>query len=331
MGRVHSHQPASAVLMSLSTTLREFQELSPQQWLERTSRTMPRVLAVVLIVAIAWEFVQITWLLLEPKPDTNPITITPSTTALSSKPKSVDVPAIVNAHLFGVAQAEAAQNPENAPPSQANLVLSAVFAAADPAKGMAIIGESAQNANVYAVGDAVRPGIRLHQVYFDRVILDRNGQLETLALPRELAAGMINRPAAPAPQNQVVENIRRIAETNPAALAEIVRPQPVFANGVQRGYRVYPGRNRQQFARLGLQPGDLVLAINGTPLDDPQRAPEIFNTMGSADRVTVSVERNGQTQDLTLNFAQLSVPDPNAPPDPKPFDRPLKPIPPDED
>lgn len=316
--------------MSFSATLREYQELSPQQWLERASRTLPRVLAVILIIAIAWELVQITWLLLEPKPDTTPITITPSAAALNARPKQIDVPAIVNSHLFGVAQADTPQNVENAPPSQANLVLSAVFAAEDPAKGMAIIGESAQNSDVYAVGAAVRPGVRLHQVYADRVILDRNGQFETLSLPKELAAGVINRPA-PAPQNQMVENIRRIAETNPAAFAEIIRPQPVFANGVQRGYRVYPGRNRQQFARLGLQPGDLVLAVNGTPLDDPQRAPEIFNTMGSADRVTVSVERNGQTQDLTLNFAQLSLPDPNAPPDPRPIDRPLKPIPPNED
>jgi general secretion pathway protein C len=312
--------------MSLSATLREYQELSPQQWLERASRTLPRILSIVLIVAIAWELVQITWLLLQPGPDTAPIAIAPSATALNAKPKSVDVPRIINSHLFGVAEAEAPQNVENAPPSQTNLVLSAVFAAEDPAKGMAIIGESAQNSDVYAVGAAVRPGIQLHQVYPDRVILDRNGQLETLALPKELSAGVISRPA-PQPQNQTVEKIRRIAETNPAALAEIVRPQPVFANGVQRGYRVYPGRNRQQFARLGLQPGDLVLAINGTPLDDPQRAPEIFNTMGSADRVTVSVERNGQTQDLTLNFAQLSLPDPNAPPDPRPYNRQLKPIP----
>ena len=56
--------------------------------------------------------------------------------------------------------------------------------------------------------------------------------------------------AAPRPGNngQFADNLRRIAETNPTAFAEIVRPQPVFANGVQRGYRVYPGRNRQQFA-----------------------------------------------------------------------------------
>ncbi len=103
-----------------------------------------------------------------------------------------------------------------------------------------------------------------------------------------------------------------MAETNPSAFAEIIRPQPVFANGVQRGYRVYPGRNRAQFSKLGLVPGDLVLSINGTPLDDPQRGMEIFNTMGSADRVTVTVERNGQSQELTLNMAQVSLPDANS-------------------
>jgi general secretion pathway protein C len=115
----------------------------------------------------------------------------------------------------------------------------------------------------------------------------------------------------------VVDNLRQLAETNPTVFAEVVRPQPVFANGVQRGYRVYPGRNRQQFAKLGLQPGDLVLAINGTPLDDPQRGMEIFNTIGSSDRVQVTVERNGESQDLTLNTAQISLPDSNAPAPPR--------------
>jgi general secretion pathway protein C len=124
-----------------------------------------------------------------------------------------------------------------------------------------------------------------------------------------MLATAMARPAPVPAQNRVVDNLRRVAESNPTALTEIVRPQPVFANGVQRGYRVYPGRNRQQFSRLGLQPGDLVLAINGTPLDDPQRGMEIFNTMGTSDRVQLTIERQGQTQDITLNMSQVSIPD----------------------
>jgi general secretion pathway protein C len=85
-----------------------------------------------------------------------------------------------------------------------------------------------------------------------------------------------------------------------------MRPQPVFAQGKQRGYRVYPGRNRQAFVRLGLRPGDLVTAINGTPLDDPSRGQDVFRTMGSSSEAHVTVMRNGQQQDLTLNMAQVA-------------------------
>ena len=162
------------------------------------------------------------------------------------------------------------------------------------------------------------------------MILDRAGNLEALSLPkRNSAALVINRPPPPQ-QNQVAENLRRIAETNPSAFAEIIRPQPVFANGAQRGYRVYPGRNRAQFSKLGLVPGDLVLSINGTPLDDPQRGMEIFNTIGSAGQVNVTVERNGQTQDLTLNMAQINVPDGSGGQPPRPVQRPNTPQPPAE-
>lgn len=303
--------------MSFSASLRELQTLSGQQWLDRATRTLPQALTVVLVIGIAWQLVQLTWLLLESRAPADSADMVMAPPPATATRKGIDVQAIATAHLFGVPQAEQAA-PEDAQPTQMNLVLSAVFASNDPAKGLAVIGESPQSAKVYAVGSTVRPGTKLHSVYLDRVILDRNGQLETLSLPRPNTAALgISRTAAAAPRpggGQFADNLRRIAETNPTAFAEIVRPQPVFANGVQRGYRVYPGRNRQQFAKLGLQPGDLVLSINGTPLDDPQRGMEIFNTIGTSDRVQVTVERNGQSQELTLNTAQIMLPDANSPP-----------------
>lgn len=315
--------------MPLSAKLHEFQDLTPQQWLDRVSRTAPQVVMVVLVIAIAWQLVQLTWLLLDRGPQSQPVAAPPPMNVAPVR-SGVDIQAIVNAHLFDVPAVATASDATNAPATQVNLVLSAVFASEDPAKGLAIIGESAQGARVFAVGGMVRPGIKLHSVYIDKVILDRSGNLETLALPkRSSAALVINRPPPPQ-QNQVAENLRRIAETNPSAFAEIIRPQPVFANGVQRGYRVYPGRNRAQFSKLGLVPGDLVLAINGTPLDDPQRGMEIFNTIGSAGQVNVTVERNGQTQELSLNMAQVNVPEANGASPARPTQRPNTPQPPAE-
>jgi general secretion pathway protein C len=81
--------------------------------------------------------------------------------------------------------------------------------------------------------------------------------------------------------------------------------------GQQQGYRVYPGRDRRQFAALGLRPGDLIKDIDGAALTDPQQAMQIFQSLGTAEQVSVTVERNGQPQVLVLNTNQLELDDDN--------------------
>ena len=313
--------PESAKVMQLSPHLRDYQNLSPQQWVDRASRTVPRMLVLLLILAIAWQLVQLTWLILD-RDDPSGTAMNAPAPAFVNPRKGIDVQAIANAHLFGTARTEAAIDPANAPQTQLNLILAGTWAGEDPTQGFAFIGESANTAKMYGVGKVVRGGTKLHQVYTNRVVLETGGRLETLNMPPlgTGAAGLVARPAPTPgrPNTQFADNLRRIAESNPTAFAEIVRPQPVFANGQQRGYRVYPGRQRQQFSKLGLLPGDLVLSINGTPLDDPQRGMEIFSTLSSSDKVTVTVERNGQSQQLTLNTAQMTLPDTPAPTSPPP-------------
>ena len=224
---------------------------------------------------------------------------------------AVDVALIANAHLFGAAPVAAPTNSANAPRTTMPLVLSATLAAYDrrsgqllPERGLAILGPNANSVLVYGVGDNVPGGARLHAVYQDRVLLERNGGLESLMLPRQVQ-GIVAAPIAPPPAF-AAEHVRQLFNENPGAFAEVIRPQPVFAGGKQRGYRVYPGRNRQAFLRLGLRPGDLIVSINDTPLDDPARGEEIFGTLASASEAHVTVMRNGRTQDLTLNMSQIA-------------------------
>jgi general secretion pathway protein C len=224
----------------------------------------------------------------------------------------VDVQSIVSAHLFGVAVVDpTAQDPANAPLSSANLVLAGTIATRDPKHGIAIINDGGP-AKVYSVGDNVS-GATLHSVYMDHVILDRAGTLETLLLPRMLAG---SRPALPMhhagadPRTvAAVDNIRRLVQQDPGILDQVMRVVASYDNtaGKLRGFRAYPGRNRAIFNKLGLKPGDLVTAINGTVLDDPQHSQEVFNTIQSSDHVTVTVERGGQKQDISLNIAQVAA------------------------
>lgn len=230
-------------------------------------------------------------------------------------PAQFDVAALVGAQLFGQAEVSPGTgNAADAPPTSMALVLTGVIANTDPKTGIAILGESAATAKVIMVGDTVPGGARLDSVFPDRVVLERAGALESLMLPQQRAAGMASAAPAPMPAQrpttadvQILDRMRRMIETDPGLIGDVMRPQPVFAEGKQRGYRVYPGRNRAAFSRLGLRPGDLVTAINGTPLDDPARGGEIFNTLGSSAQARVTVMRSGREQELTLDMAQIAA------------------------
>jgi general secretion pathway protein C len=273
---------------------------------------LPLLVSALLAVLIAWQAVQLGYRLVGAAPALPPAAVDSAPPA-SGGPAApaANVQTVINAHLFGVAGAAASADPSAAPATQMPLVLVGVIAQVDPALGLAIIGESATAAKVYAVGKTINGGAKLHSVYADRVVLDRNGRLETLALPKQFKGGGTARAVvATSPGPGLGAQIQAIASQNPASITEIIRPQPVFANGQQRGYRVYPGRNRAQFSQLGLMPGDLVTAVNGTPLDDPARGMEIFQSINSAVEATVTVERNGQVQNLTINNTQVPRPSP---------------------
>ena len=235
----------------------------------------------------------------------------PPPVANSSPVPQLDIGGLVNAHLFGNAVVQNTNaDGANAPPSSMPLVLAGLLATDNPKEGMAIIGESAAAAKVVAVGGQVPGGATLHSVYNDRAVIDRNGVLESVMLPRN-AAGTLS--AAPPPPPQVassgdpaLDRMRRLVSDDPSVIGQVMRPQPVFAGGKMRGFRVYPGANRQAFARIGLRAGDLVTAINGTPLDDKDRAQEIFATLNSSTDARVSITRNGRQQELVLNMAQIA-------------------------
>jgi general secretion pathway protein C len=221
----------------------------------------------------------------------------------------IDIASITNAHLFGTAADSASHGgPADATQTSMPLVLTGIIAGRDPQVGFAIVGENATAAKVHAVGDNVPGGAKLHSVYEDRVLLDRNGHLEYLTLPHQSSAALNANPipAAVPNQNPAFDRVRRLISEDPSLLNDIMRNQPVLMQGKLRGFRVYPGRNRQAFTRLGLRSGDLVIAINGTPLDDPARGDEIFRTIGSASEARVTVMRNGQQQDLSLNMSQVA-------------------------
>lgn len=272
-------------------------------------RLLPLAVSALFVVLLAWQLVQLAWALLGARP--GPAAGLAAPAVIAPAQPTVDVGAIVNAHLFGEASAPAAgsTDPNAVAATQMPLVLVGTIAHTDPERGYAIIGDSATSAKVYGVGKTITGGTKLHSVYPDRAIIDRGGKLEALLLPKKFQGGGMAaaQPGGGAGTSVLGERLRELVANNPSVITNIMRPQPVFDKGQQRGYRVYPGRNRALFNKLGLLPGDMVTSVNGTPLDDPARGMEVLATMNSAANVTVSVERNGETVQININNAQIAA------------------------
>ncbi|MBM4216704.1 MAG: hypothetical protein FJ178_02465 [Gammaproteobacteria bacterium] len=219
---------------------------------------------------------------------------------------------IQSARLFGTLEGGSTPSSAVAPVSTQGLVLVGVLASTDPQGGRAIINESAGLAQVYAIGATLPGGSRLAEVYPDRVTLDRGGSLETLPLPRQ--SGI--------PSSVIFGATTRGDMAPPSGgsigddLANAIRWQAVMRSDKPSGVRVYPGSDVQQFTNLGLQAGDLILAINDAPLADQANGEQFLKTLAGAPQARLTIERNGRTETLTIDLTAPAKPTGITPNDP---------------
>jgi general secretion pathway protein C len=300
-------------LTELAARLTQFFQLPPSQMWLKASATLPPWVALALVAAIAWQLARAVWLLYPVGPAPTPLAVP----AAESQPAADNGASArswtINGNLFGEYNASAAvveEAQEEIPETSANLELRGVIPLASPAEAdsIAIIAEKGGEEKVYMIGDEVQRGLQLNAVYADRVVFRRGGRLEELRLPRvDESAAAPARARSTRPTATPATSLRQVISESPARLTDVIRPQPVFRDGKQKGYRVYPGRQRQMFTQLGLRPGDMIVQINGMALDDPARGMEVFRSLGDSTQVSVTVERNGQPQVLTRDTSQLQI------------------------
>ena len=229
-----------------------------------------------------------------------------------------DANKIATSHLFGVADEKQGASPLISAPNDdladtrlINLTLNGTVASEIPNYSVAIISDGGKDQEVYIIGESVGNNAILHAVYADRVVLNENGILTNLKLPREFKnTPVATRRQAMTVSRQSVNNtksMQSVVTQNLTKLTDVIRPTPYRVGGQQVGFRVYPGRDRRQFAALGLRPGDIIKSIDGQALSDASQAMQIFQSLGSAEQVTVTIERDGQSESLTLKTSQLDL------------------------
>ena len=289
--------------------------------LAAASQLLPGWISLILVILIGWQLAQLVWSLV-PAPAAGDAVVTPVQVSGSAEGDAGDLDVnAISAHIFGIANAEdvepvpVPEEHETLPETRLSKLSLKGTIAADPAElSVAIIADGGNKEQVYVIGSSVTSGAELHAVYADRVVLNENGALTNLMLPKDFPEGTApptrrNTTASIRPAPVAKESIQSVVAQNVSKLSDVIRPTPYFVDGQQQGYRVYPGRNRQQFTALGLRPGDLVKDIDGQSLTDPTQAMKIFQTLGNSSEVSITVERNGQPETIILRTDQLDIAD----------------------
>ena len=297
-----------------------WQELPWNEIKLKANKHLPRFVFVFLIILIAQTFAELTWEILTPAEKSTSYTIIPSVARVNAAASSSSLKDVSSYHLFGDAKKQAVvqQKVIDAPETRLRLDLKGVFASSNANEALAIISSNKGKDKTYHIGDKITGGAILHAVYADRIILKRNGKLETLRLPKSKvdSGAFYNNTASNkgrSPVNRVTSNrtsqdqsqrLRKMRDTllkDPAKIWQQIRINPVMKNGEVQGYTL--AHNDQKLMKaLNLRKTDIITAVNGQSLSDPATLYGLMSSLSEQSTLELSIERNGQQQTIQLGF-----------------------------
>ncbi|MEH6800059.1 MAG: type II secretion system protein GspC [Halopseudomonas sabulinigri] len=280
-----------------------------------SSDIVVRLMTGILVLLCAWLLAHLTWMLIEPD------SVLPAPSALgysaSNSEAAEEIPGfreLARLSVLGRAPAAEGQVVVSAPDTKLSWTLKGVLSDPDPRRSAAILATQGQPEKLYRVGAELPGQVRLDQVLPDRVMLVRDGQLETLRLKRhEIGGGtrsVSRKTALPtidsnvtlAPDGQLARIDRTAWLNDPQRFMEVISATPVMVDGAMYGLEVTPSRNVREFEAAGLKPGDVITDVDGTPIADIEDYRDILKEMTDASSVSISLERDGEPMNITITM-----------------------------
>lgn len=271
------------------------------------SRSAPKAVEIVLVLVIAVILARLFLAFFAPLP-------LPKGDVIASAPSSAPAgPANVKSPFPAAAAPvfEAAPPPtEEVAETTLDLTLTGVIIWPNPESASASIRTPDGRQKRFAIGDMIVPGVTLEAVYADQAIIDSNGVRESLRFESKVTVDQL----IDQPQEAARPHGRRDPNAPPAAvtaesigrLASVLRVAPGLNADGQLVVELYAASDRAAFAAIGLEDGDRLVSINGSPAPaDPAALSAALNEMQRAENVSFVVERNGEDIPLRVSLPDL--------------------------
>lgn len=272
-----------------------------------------------LVVVLALFGARLVWVIASPsdsvakyteRPLPSPMRGTSSTLAIST-----DRSVLISENPFD--QGESELIVQDVPETSLNLQLDGLRMSTEGGgAGNAIIRTPNGIGTNYRLGDQILPGVTLQRILSDRVIINRDGADETLMLGGR-GAGL----SVISDDSQIITD-RGTAETAIGTNAESQEPAevagrltgpdqlfgainagPVMTNGSLIGYRLNPIGSADIMRQAGLEPGDVLLQINGTSVVNLDMT-DVIDRISAVQTAVLEVNRNGSQRTVRLSFGE---------------------------
>lgn len=236
------------------------------------------------------------------------------------EPEPVQVGPILELAPFGAVE----EPPEPDAPideTTLDLVLRGVVVQVDPAASMAFIGHEGRTQG-YHPDDVIAHRARLVEVAPDLVVLEVEGELQTLSFPGPGSAGAAPQAAA---ADAAADRLRDlvVAQTQGDGVAEASQEEPqttqdhidLWRNRIRanpqevldtigliptdNGYRIAE-QHDSGVGLAGLKAGDVVMSVNGQAVGDVEQDRQLFDDVAASGLARIEVQRDGRT--IVMSF-----------------------------
>lgn len=263
-----------------------------------TRRWLPTVvnlgaLLILITVIVSWA-----WSVFKPPAPKAVVAVT------TSRAEALNLQPLLDAHLFGRSSRGPGGSMETIPISSLNLVVMGVIAAAG--SGYAMISVDGRPQESYAVGQEIVGGAVLQSVLGDRVLIQRGGSTESLMLqesvkPLEGVSAYVPPVTAIQQQGEKQFQVTR-EEVNKQMRSPDFLSQARLVPNPGGGFMVREIKPGSVYEKLGLRMGDVIRAVNGTPVNNADDAMKFYQQLAELKNVQLEVMRAGQIEQLQYNL-----------------------------
>ena len=171
-------------------------------------------------------------------------------------------------------------------------------------QGVAMIRVRKKSA-IFGVGDSVE-GMTVKSIGADYVNLEGNGEIEVLRIRKHNV--FLDKPrkkekeGQKPPSGDKVTKLLEDISQEPTKITEFIQFEATEGNNKQEHFKVSPKSTKHQelFSDLGLEPGDVVVSVNGISISELKSKPASIDELLKSD-LTVELLRDGNLTEVYIH------------------------------